>query len=71
MFILFWQLWAEKAGFVIAKDLGDITDDYRMRVILADKVSTSNDVRSKLPNKTEMRSKIIDHFLQCKSEVPI
>jgi len=71
MFILFWQLWAEKAGFVIANDLGDFNDDYRMRVILADKISTSNDVRSKLPNKTEIGSKIIDNFLQCKSEVPI
>jgi len=42
---------------VLANDLGEFNDDFKMRVILADKIDTSNDVRAKLPNKTEITSK--------------
>ncbi|XP_015364951.1 PREDICTED: uncharacterized protein LOC107162514 isoform X2 [Diuraphis noxia] len=67
-------LWAQRAGFVLTNDLEEFKDDYKMRVILADKIITSNDVRSKLPNKTEIRSWIceykavtlfLDWFLEC------
>jgi len=62
MFLLFWQLWARRAGFVLTNDLGEFKDEYKMRVILADKIDSSDDVRSKLPSKTEIKSKIIYHF---------
>jgi len=63
MFLLFWQVWARRAGFVLTNDLGEFKDHYKLRVILADKIFTSNDARSKLPNKTEITSKIIYNFL--------
>lgn len=63
MLLLFRQLWAEKAGFVLANDLDDFNDNYRLRIILADKVGSSHDVRANLPNKTDITSKIIYYFL--------
>ncbi|XP_060852473.1 uncharacterized protein LOC132930556 isoform X1 [Rhopalosiphum padi] len=68
------KLWAQRAGFVLTNDLGEFNDDYKLRIILADKNSTTNDVRAKLPNKTEITSWICDYkavtlfldwFLEC------
>lgn len=65
MVLLFCQLWAQKAGFVVANDLGDFNDNYELRIILADKISSSHDVRANLPNKREITGKIISYFLYC------
>jgi len=65
MVLSFRQLWAQKAGFALANDLGDFNDNYTLRIILADKVSSSHDVRANLPNKREITSKIIYYFLYC------
>lgn len=62
MLLLFWQLWARRAGFVLTNDLEEFKIEYKLRVILADKISSCTDVRSKLPNKTEITSKITNHF---------
>jgi len=68
------KIWAQRVGFVLTNDLGEFNDDYKMRIILADKISTTNDVRAKLPNKTEITSWICDYkgvtlfldwFLEC------
>jgi len=48
---------------VLTNDLGEFNDDYKLRIILADKNSTTNDVRAKLPNKTEITSKIIFYLI--------
>ncbi|XP_022179489.1 uncharacterized protein LOC111040071 isoform X1 [Myzus persicae] len=67
-------VWARRAGFVLTNDLGEFKDHYKMRVILADKIFTSNDVRAKLPNKAEITNWIchykavtlfLDWFLEC------
>lgn len=67
-------LWTRRAGFVLTSDLNEFKDDYKMRVILADQIGMSDDVRAKLPNKTEITSWICDYkgitlyldwFLEC------
>lgn len=63
MILLFCQLWIQKAGFVFTNDLRDFNDDYRLRIILADKVGSPHDVRADLPQKRDMTSKIIYYFL--------
>ncbi|KAE9543007.1 hypothetical protein AGLY_002918 [Aphis glycines] len=55
------KLWARKAGFVLANDLGDFNDNYTLRIILADKISSSHDVRANLPNKREITGWICDN----------
>jgi len=63
MLLLFWQLWARRAGFVLSNDLKKFKEDYKLRIILADMISSSNDVRSNLPSTTEITSKIIYNCL--------
>ncbi|CAI6350973.1 unnamed protein product [Macrosiphum euphorbiae] len=67
-------LWARKAGFMLSNDLKEFKDDYKLRIILADNISSCTDVRSNLPSTTEITSWIcnykvvtlfLDWFLEC------